>query len=108
MSKQGQKGDLAHAQALSALFQAALAGEYVPFVRAIGEFDAQAASELKNVREQQGRSCLHYAAASGSADVCKLLLEDFGFAVDATDKAGALPRAGVLMPAAHGRPSTTP
>ncbi|KAI3926256.1 hypothetical protein MKW98_028392 [Papaver atlanticum] len=77
------------------LFNAAYIGDFDRFKRlALNHADDEMlalAKSIGKVKDEDGRGCLHFAAAGGSLEVCKYLLEKLKLDVDSKDGKGITP-----------------
>ncbi len=71
---------------LNSLFEAAILGNVKSFdkaIKAIGK-----AADLREVKDDAGRSALHYAALGGSRELCTRLVEQYKLDPNARDRGG--------------------
>ena len=80
-----QTNALQERQAVEALLRAAQDGDVEAFTSSARHFGA---SELSSVKDGNERTALHFAAASGKAEMCRYLLTEAGFPRNAQDAAG--------------------
>ena len=69
---------------LTSLFKAAEAGDLEEFQQAAAQLDG----DLKQIKAENGANCLHIAAHCGRTELCKYLLDQLQFDVDAQDGRG--------------------
>ncbi|KAI3837558.1 hypothetical protein MKX03_033581, partial [Papaver bracteatum] len=83
------------------LFNAAYAGDFDQFKRlALNHADDEMialAKSIGKVKDEDGRGCLHFAAAGGSLEVCKYLIEKLKLDVDSKDGKGHLDTVTYLL-----------
>jgi hypothetical protein len=98
--RQGRQGRMAGVDALRIqahvrqLFDCAQQGELKAFKAALRKAEL---SSLQAVRDEYGRSMLHYAAQAGHLQLVKYLTDEQGFSVDIVDSKGALQRCIVWL-----------
>ena len=80
-----QANALQERQAVETLLRAAQDGDVEAFTSSSQHFGA---SEVSSVKDGNERTALHFAAASGRAEMCRYLLTEAGFPRDAQDSAG--------------------
>lgn len=71
----------------AALFKAALAGKLDDVLRISEELGG----DIKTFTDANGASCLHVAAHAGQTALCKHLVDDLQFDINAQDGGGAQP-----------------
>ena len=80
-----QANALQERQAVETLLRAAQDGDVEAFTSSAQHFGT---SELSSVKDGNERTALHFAAASGRAEMCRYLLVEADFPRDAQDSAG--------------------